>query len=207
MSEIIDISLPIFADMPTYPGTAPTQIHEVVSASGTSILSEILLTSHAGTHIDAPSHSVPGSSTIDALPLHYFFGPCRVLDLTQCGSSISVASLKSHDIQSDERILFKTNNSRRGFDTFYDDYVYLEGDAAQYLGQLRVCLVGIDSLSIKQRGAKDNTAHTALLSEGIPILEGIDLGNVEPGSYELMAFPLAFRAIDGSPVRAILKKT
>lgn len=206
MTEIIDISLPISADMPTYPGTAPTQIHEVRSGSGTSVLSEISLTSHVGTHIDAPSHSVPGALSIDALPLDHFYGSCRVLDLTQCGSSISADSLKLHNIQPGERVLFKTANSLRGFDAFYDDYVYLEGSAAQYLSKLGVSLVGIDSLSIKQRGAKDNTAHTALLAKSIPILEGINLGEVDPGEYELIAFPLAFRGIDGSPVRAVLKR-
>lgn len=206
MAEIIDISLPISANMPTYPGTAPTQIREVRSGSGTSVLSEISLTSHAGTHIDAPSHSVPDTKSIDALPLDHFYGPCRVLDMTQCKSSISEADLRVHDIQKNERVLFKTSNSLRDFDTFFDDYIYLETQAAHYLSDLGVALVGIDSLSIKQRGVPDNTAHTALLSKDIPILEGIRLASVEPGRYTLVAFPLAFRGIDGSPVRAILAK-
>jgi arylformamidase len=206
MSNIIDISLPISANMPTYPGTTPTQIREVRSGSGTSVLSEISLTSHAGTHIDAPSHSVPGTKSIDALPLDLFYGPCRVLDLTACKEAITEADLQAHAIQKNERVLFKTSNSLRDFDAFFDDYIYLEAQAARYLSDLGVLLVGIDSLSIKQRGAPDNTAHTALLSKDIPILEGIRLGSVEPGNYTLIAFPLAFRDIDGSPVRAILTK-
>jgi arylformamidase len=205
MSEIIDISLPITAAMPVYPGTAETKISTVKSASGTSTLSEITMTTHAGTHIDAPNHVQGGGSVgIDEMPLSAFYGACRVLDMTACSSSISIDDLQAHDIQGGERILLKTNNSVRGFNVFYDDYVYLESNAAQHLGSIGVALVGIDALSIKQRGAKDNTAHTALLSRGIPIIEGVNLANVEQGDYTLVAFPLAFQGIDGSPTRAVL---
>lgn len=204
MSNIIDISLPISANMPTYPGTAPTQIKEVLSASGTSVLSEIALTSHAGTHIDAPSHSVPGAASIDAVTLDHFIGLCRVLDMTSCKHAITKQDLEPQAIKAGERILLKTNNSSRGFDTFYDDYVYLEGEAAAYLASMGVLVVGIDALSIKQRGAKDNMAHTALLAKNIPIIEGLNFATVTAGTYKLIALPLAFQGIDGSPVRAVL---
>jgi len=206
MPEIIDISLPITPDMPVYPGTAATQIKQVRSASGSSILSEITMTSHAGTHIDAPSHALLDDQGIDSLALELFYGGCRVLDLTHCTVAITEDDLKQHDIQTGERVLFKTSNSLRGFDEFYDDYVYLDSQAARYLGELGIKLVGIDALSVKQRGAQDNTAHTALLSQGIPIIEGLNLSPVEPGEYTLSALPLAFKGIDGSPTRAVLIK-
>jgi len=204
MSEIIDISLPITADMPTYPGTAKTSISQVRSASGSSVLSEVTMTTHAGTHIDAPSHVLPEGDSIEILPLDTFHGTCRVLDLSNCDVSVTEQDLMPHELKTGERVLLKTANSLRGFDTFYDDYVYLDNSAAQYLGALGIELVGIDALSVKQRGAQDNTAHTALLSKGIPIIEGLDLSKVEQGSYTLCAFPLAFKGIDGSPTRAVL---
>ena len=204
--NIIDISLPLSADMPVYPGTASTTVERVQSASGGNVLSNITLTSHAGTHVDAPSHSVAGAPAIDVLPLTTFYGDCRVLDLTSSQPSVSVADLEAHDIQAGERILLKTSNSARGFATFYDDYIFLSPEAATYLAAKKVALVGIDSLSIKQRGNPDNTAHTALLSENIPILEGLNLREATPGTYTLCAFPLAFVGIDGAPTRAILLK-
>jgi arylformamidase len=206
MPEIIDISLPISQGMPVYPGTAKTEIKQVLSASGNSVLSEIQMTSHAGTHIDAPIHALPGAKNIDDLSLDLFYGPCRVLDLTGCKTSITEGDLRSHRIQADERLLFKTQNSLHGNTEFYDDYIYLARDAAVYLGDVGIKLAGIDSLSIKQSGSKDNTAHTALLSKGIPIVEGLNLSKVEPGSYILSALPLAFQGIDGSPTRAVLIK-
>ncbi len=204
MSEIIDISLPISTNMPIYPGTGETKITPVISASGSSVLSEISMTSHAGTHIDAPNHALDSDQGIDSLDLELFFGKCRVLDLTKCEIAITQADLEAYAVQANERLLFKTSNSARGFETFYDDYIYLDGQAARYLGKIGVKLVGIDSLSIKQRGSKDNTAHTALLSNGIPIIEGLNLAHVEAGEYTLCALPLAFQGIDGSPTRAVL---
>ena len=201
--EIIDISLPITEGMPVYPGTAKTRIKHVKSGSGTSVISELQMTSHAGTHIDAPVHGIPAGETINQLDLETFYGPARVLDLTACKTAVEIADLEAKGVKSGQRVLLKTSNSNRGFKTFYDDYVYLAADAAEYLGQLGVKLVGIDSLSIKQRGNKDNTSHTALLSRQIPILEGLNLKGVKEGEYTLAAFPIALQ-YDGAPTRAVL---
>jgi arylformamidase len=204
MSDILDISLPIYAGMPVYPGTAETEIKEVKSGSGSSVLSEITMTSHAGTHIDAPSHSVAGGQSIDEFDLSVFYGPCRVLDLTACQTAVTKADLAGADIQKGERILLKTHNSVRGFADFYPDFVYLEPEAAAYLAEQQIALVGVDALSVKQRGAPDNSSHTNLLAKNIAIVEGLNLAEVEAGSYTLVALPLAFRGLDGSPARAVL---
>jgi arylformamidase len=201
--EIIDISLPIFDGMPVYPGTSETRIKSFRSASGQSTLSELQITSHAGTHVDAPAHASEAGDNLSQLDLSIFYGPARVLDLTDCYQAINVSDLEDKNIKPGERILFKTANSKRGFDNFYEDYVYLSADAAKHLGQLGIKLVGIDALSIKKRGDKDNTSHTALLSRGIPIIEGMDLSSAEEGEYTLSAFPIALQR-DGAPTRAVL---
>lgn len=206
MSQIIDISLPIREGMPVYPGTAETRIETVASPTSTSVLSVLTLTSHAGTHIDAPIHSVPGSDGIDGYKLGTFYGPCRVLDVRSIQGQVSKADIVKFDVQAGDRILLKTSNSERGFDSFYDDYVFLGSDAAEYFVELGVVLVGIDSLSIKQRGSPDQTPHTALLSNGIAIIEGLDLSKPTEEKYILSALPLSVGAIDGSPIRAVLIK-
>lgn len=203
--EIIDISLPLYDGMPVYPGTSETKITTVKSGSGQSFLSEIQMTSHAGTHIDAPAHADETGKTLNQLDLEIFYGPARVLDLTACQSSIEPHDLEEKGVMNGERVLFKTKNSEQSLKEFKDDYVYLSADGAEYLAQLGVKLVGIDSLSIKQRGAKDNTSHTALLSRGIPILEGLNLNETDEGEYKLAAFPIALQA-DGAPARAVLIK-
>jgi arylformamidase len=204
MTQIIDISLPVHPDMPTYPGNQSTIFCPVVKPSG-SQLTNITIDSHAGTHIDAPSHAGIVDKTMDDYALDSFYGPARVIEIYN-ELLITPADLVGENIQAGERILFKTDNSLRGFNAFFDNWTALSSDAGQYLADAGVALVGIDWFGIKQKNAPDNGAHTFLLKKGIPILEGIDLSNAEEGSYTLSAFPVAYRGLDGAPTRAVLIK-
>lgn len=204
--KIIDISLPLNNNTPVYPGNVPlsVSIHHAMPEHATQ-LSSITFGSHTGTHIDAPGHAIVGAPMLDDIPLEVFVGSCRVLDFSnEQGESVSMEMLKNENIKKGDRVLLKTRNSTRGFTDFYDDYVYLDGDAAEYLVGLGVSLVGIDALSIKKRGGSDHRPHTALLSKNIPIIEGLDFGKVDSGEYELVCLPLNFTGIDGAPARAIL---
>ena len=202
--KIIDISLPLNEQTILYPGNPAVSFEHFGSASGSSFNSKISMSSHSGTHMDAPRHAFKDGTGVDQIDLQKVIGPCRVIDFTACKTEITVDDLQAKNIQKEERILFKTTNSFRGFDTFYNDYIYLSGQGAIYLAELGVSLVGIDALSIKKKGLPDNTSHSALLSKNIPILEGINLRDVEPGEYFLLAAPIKFTGLDGSPLRAVL---
>lgn len=206
-TRIIDISLPIKTNMVVYPGNAPVDISvwHSIGKGDSSNLSRIDLGSHTGTHIDAPFHNDPSGKTLGQIPLQIFFGRCKVFDFSNSQKCVSLEDLRSKDIKKGDRILLKTSNSFRGLEEFYDDYVYLDGDGAEYLAEQGVLLVGIDSLSIKQRGSKDNRPHSALLSKDIPIIEGINLKEVSEGEYIISAFPISVD-IDGAPIRAVLIK-
>ncbi len=204
--KIIDISLPLNNETPIYPGNVPLSIsmHHSMPEYATH-LSSIIFGSHTGTHIDAPAHAIEGAVTLEKIPLGHFIGECRVLDFSNDrGEAVTKQMLQSKNIKSGERILLKTRNSIRGFEKFYEDYIYLDGDAAGYLSSLPVLLVGIDSLSIKKRGGPDQRPHTALLARNIPILEGLNLDQPAEGSYELICLPLNFTGIEGAPARAVL---
>jgi arylformamidase len=204
-SKIIDISIPLNTSTITYPGNPSISINSQKSSTGQTTISQIGFGSHTGTHIDAPAH-VFEPVTIDQIPLPTFIGVARVLDLTGSKEKITKEDLDKKAIKTGERILLRTTNSDKGFESFYEDFVYLDGEAAKYLADLKVILVGIDSLSIKQKGSEDNRPHTELLNKNIPILEGINLKNAPEGTYELICLPLAFTGIDGAPARAILIK-
>ncbi len=204
--KIIDISLPLNNQTPVYPGNVSlsVSIHHAIPEHATQ-LSTITMGSHTGTHIDAPAHAVAGAMTLDKIPLENFIGPCRVFDLSkEDDEAVTKKMLEDKNVKKGERILLKTRNSLRGLKEFYDDYVYLDGDAADYLAGISVMLVGIDALSIKKRGGDDHRPHTSLLSKNIPIIEGLNLTNVSEGSYELFCPPLNFTNIDGAPTRAVL---
>lgn len=201
-TQIIDISWPITEDIAVYPGNPKVEIHTHIAQ--TSIGSHISFGSHTATHIDAPKHINIEQKPIDQLDLNMFVGPSRVLDFKSVEEKITVEDLKEKQVKQGERILCKTKNSFRTKKQFYADYIYLDGDAADYLAEIGITLIGIDYLSIKQRGNPDLRAHTSLLNKHIPIIEAINLAEVEEGEYTLVALPLNFTNLDGSPTRAVL---
>lgn len=207
--KIIDISLKLNNETPIYTGNVPVSvsIHHAMPEFSTQ-LSTITFGSHTGTHIDAPAHCIQGALTLDKIPLETFVGVCRVLDFSQSEGKenelVTREMLQEKNIQKSERILLKTKNSLRGFKEFYSDYIYLDGDAADYLASLDILLIGIDSLSIKKSGGPDNRPHLSFLSKNIPIIEGLNLSDVSEGEYELISLPLNFTNIEGAPARAVL---
>jgi len=204
IKKIYDISLPLEIGMISYPGNPEFRVSPVKTPH--TFISDITMSSHAGTHLDAPRHVFPDGIGAGEIPLGKCIGPCRVLDMTAVKEKIALDDLAPHRIRKGERILFKTQNSLRGFARFYDDYIFLDGDAAEFLIRRGVVLVGIDALSIRQRGALDQRPHTALLEKNIVIFEGLDLSRVPPGRYFFIGPPLKLAGLDGAPARAVLLK-
>ncbi len=200
--KIIDISLAIEEGMITYPGNPETRVQIFEGATSTHSL--ISMGTHNGTHIDAPRHVFKNGKGVNKIPLDTYIGKCRVLDLTAVKESITIKDLKKYRIKKGERILVKTSNSKRGFKKFYNDYVYLDGDTADYLAEKGIILFGIDYISIKKRGGDDHRPHTSLLKKGIVIFEGLDLSKVTEGTYTFIGLPLKLGNIDGAPARAVL---
>ena len=203
--KIIDITLPIENGMAIYPGNKPVEISSwhSIDRGDSSNLSSVCFGSHTGTHIDAPFHGSMDGKTLREISLSVFVGKCKVFDLSACEKCVKKEDLENKNIEEGDRVLLKTQNSIRGLTEFYDDYVFLDGDAAEYLASKGVVLVGIDSLSIKERGSKDNRPHSALLSKDIAIIEGLSLKNAPEGEYELLCLPLSLD-IDGAPARVVL---
>jgi len=85
------------------------------------------------------------------------------------------------------------------------DHVYLTKDAAHYLAQARLKLVGFDYLSVDRHGSVDFPTHAALLGAGVVLVEGLDLSEVEPGEYDMTCLPLRVAGGDGAPARVILR--
>jgi arylformamidase len=102
-------------------------------------------------------------------------------------------------------VLLKTRNSQRwSRGHFFEDYVYLSEEAAQYLEEREVKAVGIDALSIEGFRVEGFPVHRTLLGHDIGIIEGLDLSSAEPGRYWFDCFPLRIVGGDGAPARAVL---
>jgi arylformamidase len=113
-------------------------------------------------------------------------------------------------VRRSQRILFKTSNSAfwSNLQTgFREDYVYIDPDAAARLVETGIKLVGIDYLSVEQFKSDSFQTHHAFLSNGVVVLEGLDLRAVPAGVYELMCLPLriAGGSGDGAPARVVLR--
>ncbi len=206
----IDISLPLRNAMLHWPTDAPPKVQRIqdVDRGDPVTLTKLTVTSHTGTHIDAPLHFIPHGETIDHMPLDTTVGPARIIEIND-EESIKPRDLAVHRIRRGQRILFKTRNSSRVYrtDDFVEDYVFLTIEAARFLVEKGVRLVGVDCLSvgaIKDPDSLDET-HRVLLGGGIYILEGLDLSRVEAGRYELVCLPLRLARGDGAPARAILR--
>ncbi len=88
---------------------------------------------------------------------------------------------------------------------FDKNFVSLSLEAAQYLYEQGVILIGIDYLSIEEFSSSTHDVHKLLLNNRIVILEGLDLSDVCEGYYELICLPIRLAGSDGSPARAVLR--
>jgi arylformamidase len=156
--------------------------------------------------MDAPLHFVDGAQSIDMMPIDATVGFARIIEIHD-QVAIRRAELEQHNVRPGERILFKTGNSSRCWnsDHFVEDFVYIAQDAAKYLAERRVLSIGVDYLSVGGFQKDMVETHVALLEHGIWLMEGLDLRAVEPGRYELVCLPLKLLGADGAPARAILR--
>ncbi len=170
-------------------------------------VSLISLGAHTGTHMDAPVHFVRGGEGMDRMPLDATVGRARVVGI-QDPTSIKPDELRPLGLAPGERVLFKTLNSSRAWQTdeFIEDFVYVSQEAARYLVDCGVRTVGVDYLSVGGFHKDGVETHEALLGAGIWVIEGLDLSEVEPGEYELICLPLKVQDSDGAPARAILRE-
>lgn len=201
-----DISVPIHAAMPIYAGDPPVEITPLLSiAKGDQAnVSRLVMGAHTGTHVDSPRHFIQGAKTVDKIPLEALIGPATVVDATNV-SVITAETLAGMGLEGVDRILFKTTNSGLWHEKgFRKDFVYMTGDAAEYLVKAGVMLVGIDYLSVEQFGSSQAAAHLTLLRSEIVVLEGVNLFEVLPGNYTLICLPLLIQDCDGAPCRAVL---
>jgi arylformamidase len=196
--KIIDITRPLSEDILVYPGDKTPVFRQ--SSDRQYLISDLSMSSHTGTHIDAPSHYLKEGGTVDTIPLSHVMGTCRILDLTHAGTRITANHLKGR-LGGSDRILLKTSFS--GITRFEETYPSLTAEAARFITSKDMKCVGIDSPSIESCES-DGTVHRELLGHGCIIIELLDLSDAVEGDYYLVALPLRLTGLDGSPARVVL---
>ena len=206
MGTILDITHLLEPTLVVWPGDTPVRLERVreVGKESRAAVSRITLSSHAGTHVDAPAHFLSSGGTVEQLDLGTLIGPALVVETD--ASALSYEAMASLDIpRGCERLIFKTGNSTRwtGGEAFFEDYVGVTKSGAEWLLERGIKLVGLDYLSI---AAYPDIlgVHHLLLGAGVVLLESLDLHPVCAGSYQLVCLPLKLSGVDGAPARAVL---
>src|SRR6266571_6762106 len=112
MTKIIDVTVPLSRDVPTFPGDPRFDIrfpHQMEKGEPYNVAS-LALGAHSGTHVDAPFHFIPGGATVEQLPLEILMGKCRVVELPGL-DKVERADLEALDLRDDIRVLLKTRMS------------------------------------------------------------------------------------------------
>ena len=201
-----DVSLALSPSIAVYPGDPPLKISErlLISRGDPVNLSILEMSTHTGTHIDAPRHFLDDGATVDELPLDHFLGKAMVLDFTGV-DAIGASDLARHAIRGRGPHLLKTRSAAFVEEAgFRAAFAHLTEDGARHLADIGIRTLGIDSPSIDAFNSDDYAAHRTLLGRGIVLIEGLSLSRVAPGEYEMIALPINIRGGNGSPVRVVL---
>ena len=189
--RIIDITKDLITT-PVYPGDPEPEL-SVFSAIGKGDacnMAQLTTTLHCGTHADAPLHFIPGGAPINAASPDRFIGECEVIEVPP--GRITGETVDRLFPRRPKRLLLKSNG-----------LAYFEKTGAEEAAYYGYQLIGTDANSIG--GAEDQTGpHRAILGENIAVLENLDLSQVKPGKYFLIAAPVKIRGVEAAPVRALL---
>ena len=207
MKKLWDISPPVDAQSPVFPGDTPysQQWAATLSDNCPVNVSAITLSPHVGAHADAPLHYDPQGLAVGALDLLPFLGRCRVIHAIDVGPLITIAHLQRALNDVPERLLVRTYRQfpLTQFDTQLTGF---DSACVQQLADLGVLLIGTDSASIDPADSKELPSHQVIRQRGMRVLENLLLDEVPEGDYELIALPLKLMSADASPVRAVLRE-
>lgn len=204
--RIIDISQRLGPQTPVWPGDTPVE-HGVRWEHGADSpvqVSWFRSSTHGGTHADAPLHYDPAGAAIDAVDLHAYLGPARVIDLRGCGGLVTADMLRPALEIGVERVLLRTFE-RFPHNHWPDNFAAVSPQAIALLAAHGVVLIGTDAPSLDPETSWAMDAHQAVRRAKMRILEGLVLDDVAAGDYELIALPLALAGLDAAPVRAVLR--
>lgn len=205
--KVIDISWPISKATTGYKDRYVVNIDEVKNFNRDGVReTTIHLSSHSGTHVDAPSHFLKEGKTLDELHLDRLIGDCVVLDMIVCAERITRDCLLPHqnNITENSIVLLRTTNSDiPATGKFNPHFVYLDASGAAYLAEKKVKAVGIDYLGI-EHSQPGHPTHENLLNADIVIIEGLRLEHVKPGNYFFVCLPLNIIGVEAAPSRAVL---
>jgi kynurenine formamidase len=209
--KIIDLTAEIYDNALTMPMDPKCSVSEHCNLDTLGYnLARITLSTHQGTHLDAPFHFFDEGETVDKISLYKCIVRAIKVDLTykKPKENISIEDVLKYEPFVDRGIslLFYT-----GWDKlypkkeFFSDFPYVSKELAQWLAEKKVGLIGLDFPCPNITDWK--IIHEILLGNSVLIVEGlVNMEELGEGEFTFFALPLKIRGRDGSPVRAIAIK-
>lgn len=207
MTSFIDLTHPIFNGVGSFPNDPKVAIieHGKVDSHHYNI-SQIVMGSHQGTHLDAMYHFFNDGRTLDQMPLDWFYGPAHVLRIPKAAKEeITLDELKPFEnvLIPEAKIIVATGWYHHfGQPDFFDDFPSFTLEAAEYLVERGIRLLGMD---IPTPGKQWLELHHILLAKKaeVVVVEGLANLDALPDQFIFAGFPLNFKGRDGSPIRAV----
>jgi kynurenine formamidase len=219
-SEIVDLSLDTYNGMPALGGAAPTawtranhKLTATFHPDGLSYqTSSMLLSEHAGTHIDSPYHFDPAGPAIEQMALDDLVVPAKVLDLTHKGPLEGIgpddfeAALAKADFQlqpGDGAVVYTEHSRNFGRQDYTHHRPFISREGADWLARRQPGMVITDLIGLDEFVDLTSPVHNRILRAGIPQLQVLqNVSRLVGREAYVLAFPLKLVGGTGSPVRA-----
>lgn len=202
---LIDLSHPLEHGQQTFPSDPKLSIvpHGTVRTMKYNI-TQLVMGTHQGTHLDAMYHFIDDGKTLDQMPLDWFYGPVHVLRIPkEAGEDITADDFRpyEHLLLPGAKIIYETGWHRQfGKDIFFEAFPSLTQEAASYLADRNIRMLGMDTPT---PGNDWYEVHHILLGKEIVIVESLANLDQVPDQFIFMGFPLNLKGRDGSPIRAV----
>ena len=210
--EPIDLTLTISQNLPSFPGSPKPHFipWSKIKPNGYN-LELVFLSTHTGTHLDAPYHFDKKGAKIDQIPPSRFISNAVLIKITKGPHQlISKADIinfekKYQKIENNSTVILCTGWQKKlEKKSFFKDNPGLSSSAARYLISKNLNLIGIDSPSIDVGTNGKFSVHHILSKNNVLILENLcNLEKISGTNFKLIVLPLKLKDATGSPVRAI----
>jgi len=205
--KVLDLTMKVSPEIKVFPGSPQPFFIPWSSFDAHGYDSEIMfMSTHTGTHMDAPSHFAQGKKAIDTIPASRLVcNAVMVRVFKKAGQTIGVADIEGEDIRTGDAVVFET-----GWEKHYTGKDYMTANpglskaAARYLVRKNVNLVAIDGPSIDPGRDAKFSVHNILLPAGVLAVENLcNLYKIRKKRFTLIVAPLSLAGATGSPVRAL----
>lgn len=217
--KVLDLTYKIEEGMPTFGAHwhCKVQVDQLgkIDVEGRETR-KVVIGTHTGTHIDAPLHFFENGKSIDQIELEKLMGKIDILDFSylKSGEYVTREMLEKLELKNG-KVIFKFGWGKHwGSKNFFLEYPYLTVDAAEYLIEKKISLIGMDTPSpddsrIKFGSENDSQIHKLFLKNKIILVEYLaNLDNIdnEYDGWCIVALPLNIKGADGSPARVLIYK-